>query len=206
MRNMPVAGQPPATLVLLEGPSDVAAVTTLLAAQEGAGERSAYELVDLGGVTNVGAHLRRAAHADPSPRVVGLCDAGEARVVLRALQRVGRAIAAPQELSEEAFFVCDRDLEDELIRALGPQRCLEVLEEQRLSGRFAAFSRQPAWAGRPLTARLHRFCGVASGRKILLAGAMAAALTPDQVPPPLAGLLESLQEADARAWQGDARA
>lgn len=196
---MSAACQTPATLVLLEGPSDVAAVTALLAAQAGGGERSAYELVDLGGVTNVGAHLSRAAEADPSPRVVGLCDAGEARVVLRALQRVGRAIAEPQELSEEAFFVCERDLEDELIRALGPGRCLEVLEEQGLADRFAAFGRQQAWAGRPLTERLHRFCGVASGRKILLAGAMAAALAPGQVPPPLAGLLRSLQDADARA-------
>lgn len=196
---MPVAGQTPATLVLLEGPSDVAAVTTLLAAQDGAGEPSAYELVDLGGVTNVGAHLQRAAQADPPPRVVGLCDVGEARVVLRALQRVGRTLTGPEELGEEQFFVCDRDLEDELIRALGPGRCLEVLQEQGLAGRFAAFSRQQAWAGRPLTARLHRFCGIASGRKILLAGAMAAALTPDQVPAPLAGVLRSLQEAGARA-------
>lgn len=189
----------PGTRVLLEGPSDVAAVRTLLTAREGAGEGSAYELVDLGGVTNVGAHLRRAADADPSPRVVGLCDAGEARVVLRALQRVGRTLTEPEQLGEQHFFVCDRDLEDELIRALGPHRCLSVLEEEGLAERFAAFSRQPAWVGRPLVDRLHRFCGIASGRKVLLAGAMAAACDPDAVPAPLAALLDCLDGATARA-------
>jgi len=135
----------------------------------------------------------------PAPRVVGLCDAGEARVVLRALQRVGRAVREVEDLPTEGFYVCHRDLEDELIRALGPARCLELLAEQGLAARFEAFSRQRAWAGRPLTERLHRFSGIASGRKILLAGAMAGALAPDRVPAPLAGLLRCLEEADARA-------
>ncbi|WP_237565566.1 hypothetical protein [Ornithinimicrobium cavernae] len=203
---MALDGTTDRTLVLLEGPSDVAALTALLRqAPTGPGERPAgagrpaYELVDLGGVTNVGAHLRRAREFDPAPRVLGLCDAGEVRVLLRALQRVGREVAEPQDLAAEGFFVCDRDLEDELIRALGPQRCLEVLDEQGLADRFATFSRQQAWAGRPLTERLHRFSGIASGRKILLAGAMATALEPDRVPPPLEGLLRCLLGAGARA-------
>ncbi|WP_238146607.1 hypothetical protein [Ornithinimicrobium murale] len=189
----------PATLVLLEGPSDVAAVSAVLAARGGRGEHSAYELVDLGGVTNVGAQLRRAVDARPAPRVVGLCDAGEARVVLRALQRIGRTLTQPQELPGEHFFVCDRDLEDELIRALGPDRCLEVLAEQGLAGRFAAFSRQQAWEGRPLLDRLHRFCGIASGRKVLLAGAMAGALAPGEAPAPIEQLVDCLTVADADA-------
>nr|WP_281496723.1 hypothetical protein [Ornithinimicrobium sp. F0845] len=194
---------PPQTLVLLEGPSDVAAVTALL--PRGPREtddgpvRTAYSLVDLGGVTNVGAHLLRAAAARPAPRVVGLCDAGESRVVLRALQRVGREVTEVDDLPAEGFFVCERDLEEELIRALGTTRCLEVLADQGLAARFEAFSRQRAWAGRPLTERLHRFSGIASGRKILLAGAMARALAPDRVPAPLAGLLRRLQEAGSRA-------
>lgn len=178
--------------MLLEGPSDVAAVSALLAGPAGGGEHSAYELVDLGGVTNVGAHLRRAAERDPVPPVIGLCDAGEARVVLRALQRIGRTVTEPENLAEEGFFVCDRDLEDELIRALGPQRCLDLLDQEGLGSRFAAFSRQLDWVDAPLTARLHRFCGIASGRKIRLARAMAGALRPGEVPTPLAGLIGAL--------------
>src|SRR5690606_36183480 len=86
---------------------------------------------------------------------------------------------------------------DELIRALGPARSLDLLEEVGLAPRFAAFSRQPAWEGRPLVQRLHRFCGIASGRKVMLAGVMAAALGPDQLPAPLAGLVDSLRQSMA---------
>jgi hypothetical protein len=151
----------------------------------------------MGGVTNVWAHLRRATDAQPTPSVIGLCDAGEVRVVVRALQRLGRAVAEPADLAAEHFFVCDRDLEDELIRALGPDTCLALLEEVELGARFASFSRQPAWVGRPLTERLHRFSGIASGRKVMLAGVMAAALTPDQMPVPLARLVHSLKQSMA---------
>lgn len=185
--------------MLLEGPSDVAALTVLLGEEDDRPGPSSYELVDLGGVTNVGAHLERAHRLDPVPRVAGLCDAGEAGFVVRALQRVGRDVGGPADLPGENFFVCQRDLEDELIRALGPQRSLGILEELGLAGRFAAFSQQPAWAGRPLTERLHRFSGIASGRKILLAGAMAAGLEAERVPPPLAGLVGALAESEARA-------
>ncbi|HLS45015.1 MAG TPA: hypothetical protein VK045_06235, partial [Ornithinicoccus sp.] len=139
----------------------------------------------------------RAAELRPAPRVIGLCDAGEAGVVVRALQQLGRDVEEPADLAAEHFFVCDRDLEDELIRALGPARSLDLLEEVGLAPRFAAFSRQPAWEGRPLVQRLHRFCGIASGRKVMLAGVMAAALGPDQQPPPLAGLVDSLRQSMA---------
>lgn len=190
----------PPVLVLLEGPSDVAAVTAFLGGRAGRLGHPAYEVVGLDGITNVWTHLRDASARRPAPQVLGLCDVGEARVVVRALQRVGRPVAEPEGLGAEGFFVCDRDLEDELIRALGPDRCLRVLHEQGLMSRFEAFSRQQAWAGRPLTDRLHRFCGIASGRKILLAGAMAMALGLEHAPPPLAALLERLEVATARPW------
>lgn len=185
------------TLVLLEGPSDVAAITAVLGDSLAGAGHASYALVDMGGVTNVGAHLRRAAEHRPAPRMIGLCDAGEAGVVVRALQRLGRDVEEPADLAAEHFFVCERDLEDELIRALGPDTCLGLLEEVGLAPRFASFSRQPAWQGRPLVQRLHRFCGIASGRKVMLAGVMAAALGPGQLPAPLAGLVGSLRRSMA---------
>lgn len=50
----------------------------------------------------------------------------------------------------------------------------------------------PEGRRRPLPERLHRFCGIASGRKILLAGAMATALAPGEVPPPLGRLVRQV--------------
>lgn len=203
MGDMPASEQRPSTLVLLEGPSDVAAVTGLLAhraGEVGSGPGApAYSLVDLGGVTNVGAHLQRATALSPVPRLLGLCDRGESRVVVAALRRIGRDVSEPEDLPGEGFFVCDRDLEEELIRALGPDGCLDLLEEVGLGARFAAFSRQRAWAGRPLSQRLHRFSGTTAGRKIMLAGAMAAALGPERAPGPLAALIDALQGSAATA-------
>lgn len=177
-------------LVLLEGPSDVAALTEVLARRRPQVPRSAYRLVDMGGVTNTAAHLRAAA--DLGARALGLCDAGEAWVVARALQRRGVPVAGPADLPRHGFQVCRRDLEEELIRALGVGTCLALLDDLGLGARFRTFSTQPAWLGRPVAERLHRFAGVASGRKVRLARAMAARLPPEAVPPPMAVLVDHL--------------
>jgi hypothetical protein len=122
-----------------------------------------------------------------------MCDAGEAGVVTRAL-----GLRSPRELAGHGFSVCAADLEDELIRACGPDRVLDVLDRLGLHHRFATFRNQPAWRGRPLRDQLHRFAGIASGRKALLAAALAAALEPDLVPEPLRRLLERIDEATER--------
>lgn len=180
-------------LVLLEGPSDVAALEAVLTARRPTVPGTAYRLVDMAGVTNTATHLRAAAASSPPRPVLGLCDAGEAWVVVRALQEQGLPVRGAGDLPQHGFFVCERDLEDELIRALGVEECLRLLDGMGLGHRFRSFSRQRAWSDRPVEDRLHRFAGVASGRKIRLAGAMAAALPPGRVPPPIAGLVECLE-------------
>jgi len=168
------------TVVLLEGRSDVAAVRAV-ATTVGL-PTDAYRLVDMGGVTNVHRYLDTLRDG----QVLGMCDAGEAHVVARAL-RIDES-----ELGERGFSVCDADLEDELIRACGPVVVLGVLDRLGLGARFATFRNQPAWRGRPVREQLHRFAGTTSGRKALLAGALAAELEPDQLPEPLVRLLERI--------------
>jgi len=173
-------------VVLLEGRSDLAALRAV-ATTVGL-PADAYRPVDMGGVTNVRRHLAsvRGEH------VLGMCDAGEAHVVARALG-VDEA-----ELTEHGFEVCHADLEDELIRACGPDVVLTVLDRLDLAARFATFGNQPAWRGRALPDRLHRFAGTVSGRKSLLAAALAAALEPGQIPAPLSRLLDRIAEGSAR--------
>jgi hypothetical protein len=64
-----------------------------------------------------------------------------------------------------------------------------------LQARFATFQHQQVWRGRPLPAQLHRFAGIASGRKAVFAGALAADLAPDEVPVPLRRLVARVTEA-----------
>ena len=181
------------TTVLLEGVSDVAAVRAV--ARRLDVDLSSVQLVDLGGVTNVRRVLLDIVHARPDAGFLGLCDAGEVRFVLRALDVAGLGVAHERELPSRGFFVCHADLEEELIRALGTARTVAVIEGLGLGTKLATLQQQPAWQGRPLAEQLHRFCGVASGRKELLAGALAAELKPSEVPVPLRRLVERLARA-----------
>ena len=175
-----VSGRP---IVLLEGRSDVAALRVLLART---GDPGRAELVDLGGVTNVRRVMREIGGARP---VLGLCDAGEQDVVARA---VGVAAADRAALAARGFHVCDRDLEDELIRGLSVRGCLEVLQATGARDRFATFAHQPAWRGRDVGEQLRRFIGTTSGRQEQFAAAAAQAVPIERVPPPLAALVADI--------------
>lgn len=178
--------------VLLEGASDVAAVR-VVAERTGLGlTDQGIHLVDMHGATNIRRHLLAATEAVDSPRVLGMCDLPEARFFVRALRRVGCAVAAVDELPWWGFQVCDRDLEDELMRELGEQGLRTVLDDLGLTQRFAMLTQQPAWVSESFHEQVHRFAGAASGRKELMAAAMAAALDQGALPRPLAGLVEAM--------------
>jgi hypothetical protein len=128
---------PTRVVVLLEGHSDAVAVRVLCRRAGLPVESDALVLRDMHGVTNVGRHLRE---IEPGDRVLGLCDFAERRFVARALRAGGRTVESDDDLPRWGFEVCDRDLEDELVRALGPERVLEVLRDLGELGRFAPSS------------------------------------------------------------------
>ncbi|MFJ8540646.1 TOPRIM nucleotidyl transferase/hydrolase domain-containing protein [Streptomyces sp. NPDC093586] len=172
------------TAVLLEGPSDAAAVDALTARE---GRDLAAEgicVLPMGGAMNVG---RFAALLGPSGldlRLTGLCDERERGYYVRALDR---AHAAPHDL-----FVCAADLEDELIRALGVPRVTELVEAEGDLRALQTFLRQPAQRDRTAEQRLRRFLGTKKGRKIHYGRVLVEALDPDGIPAPLAGLFAAL--------------
>ena len=187
-------------MVLLEGASDVAALRALLSDTPLDG---AVELVDMRGVTNVRCFLEDVLRGGGVARVLGLCDAAEQTYVAQALAGAGADVET-RAMADLGFHVCHADLEDELIRALGPERTVAELADLGLATRFAQFRQQPAWRGQPLADQLRRFAGVASGRKALLAEALASALSPGEAPPPLAALLTQIEVAVADEDDGPA--
>lgn len=191
MSDPPAGSTAYGPVVLLEGGSDVAAVRAA-ARVMGVGDAH-VRYVDLRGITNVRAHLDRLTREEPDSEVLGMCDAQEAHFVVRALIANGGWARAADDLPASGFFVCHADLEEELIRALGVDRAVDVLREEGLLDKLAVLQQQPAWRGRPLAEALHRFAGVASGRKEVFAGALAAALTPETVPEPLRLLVERFE-------------
>lgn len=186
-----------AVAVLVEGVSDQLAIEAL-AARRGLDLTAArVAVVSMHGVTNTGRHLR-ARGDDERPILLGLCDAGEVRVVRRALRSVGIDVgegAAP--LAEAGWYICDLDLEDELIRAIGHDGILRFIEAQGELDSFRRMQQMPDQRGRDLQQQLRRFVGTRGGRKIRYAPLLVAALDLDRTPAPLAGLLDAIVAATA---------
>jgi hypothetical protein len=179
---------PSRAVVLVEGESDRVALTTLARLRDRDLEAEGVEVVAMGGATNVHRFLGRYVGA-PHVRVAGLCDLGEQRFYARAVRRHVLGHADELDLAAHGFFVCERDLEDELIRCLGTGRVLEVVAAQGEAGALATFRQQPAQRARPLEAQLHRFLGTHSGRKAQYARALVEALPTGTAPAPLTALL-----------------
>ncbi|MEU0526171.1 TOPRIM nucleotidyl transferase/hydrolase domain-containing protein [Streptomyces niveus] len=175
---------PVRAVVLLEGPSDVAAVNALAARR---GRNLAAEgvcVLSMGGAMSVGRFVSLLGPPGLGVRLTGLCDEQERSFYDRALERAGAA--------RQGFFVCAADLEDELIRALGVGRVEELVRAEGDLRALQTFLRQPAQQGRTSQQQLRRFLGTKKGRKIQYGRVLVEALEPDQVPAPLDGLLTSL--------------
>jgi hypothetical protein len=179
------------TVVLVEGVSDQVALTALARRHGRDLTAEGVEVVAMGGATNIHRHVRAHAASGAGVRLAGLCDAAEARFYRRALAATGLHDGATT-LESLAFFVCVRDLEDELIRALGPDQAVLVVRDEGELTAFRVFQRQPAQRAKPVAQQLHRFLGTHSGRKARYARALVEALPPGVAPPPLAALLRCL--------------
>ncbi len=179
------------TAVLVEGASDREAV---LESARRAGRDFAAEAVAvlaMGGATNIVRYVERLGPAGRGIRLAGLCDAAEARYFERALEGAGLLGdgTGSTTLPEAGFFVCDADLEDELIRTLGVDEMQRFIADQGELDSFRSFQNQPAQRDRPISAQLHRFIGTRGGRKIRYAPAMVQAIDGERLPEPLRRLL-----------------
>lgn len=169
--------------ILVEGWSDQAAIDTL-AFRLGLDLRSEGVLtVPMGGITNLGAFVHELGAQGAGLALAGLCDAAEEGYVCRTLGRAGLLDDQNRTGLEAAgFFVCEADLEDELIRALGTDAVQAVLEQQGELDSFRRFQDQLAQRERDVHAQLHRFMGTRATRKIrygaLLVEALDMALAP----------------------------
>jgi hypothetical protein len=162
----------PSTVVFVEGASDRVALLRLAERHGRDLGAEGVEVVAIGGAHALGRFL-----SSVDARVVtlaGLCDAGEAREFTRALDQV---------------YVCDRDLEDELIRALGPGALERIIEEQGEMHSFRTLQKQPFQRTRTIEQQLRVFLG---NRKIRYAPLLVDALDLAKVPRPLGELLAAV--------------
>jgi hypothetical protein len=102
------------TAVLLEGLSDLAAVEALAAGRSRDLAAEGVCVVSMGGAMNVARYAELLGPSGLGLRLTGLCDEREKPFFDRGLN--------PARAPCPGIFVCTADLEDELIRALGPAR------------------------------------------------------------------------------------
>jgi hypothetical protein len=112
--------------------------------------------------------------------------------VIRALRDHGVPANGTSDLARHGFHVCQADLEDELLRALGVDSAVEVLDKLGMRRGFKQFGQQLVWRGRDRHEQLHRFAGIASGRKERVAKAWTEALPAGRVPAPLQALVQDV--------------
>ncbi|CAM5547394.1 hypothetical protein SVIOM342S_05802 [Streptomyces violaceorubidus] len=171
------------TAVLLEGPSDLAAVEALAAREDRDLTAEGVAVVSMGGAMSVGRFAGLLGPPGLGLRLTGLCDAREEPFYDRGWQRAG----APRD-----FHVCAADLEDEMIRALGTARVEEVIRAEGELRPWQTFLGQPAQHDRTRQQQLRRFLSTKKGRKIRYGGLLVEALGTGRPPAPLADLLAGL--------------
>ena len=159
-------------VIAVEGVSD-RSVLELLARRRGRDlSAEGIEIVPIGGAHAI---ARFVADLPQGTTVRGLCDENEARLFRRVLDEV---------------WVCVPDIEGELIRALGVEAVLAVLAGSGGLSSFRTFELQPAQRGRPIEAQLHRWLRSSSRRFHRYLALFVEALDLEQVPSPLAAVLD----------------
>jgi hypothetical protein len=172
-------------VVLVEGESDRAALSALAARRGRDLAAEGVEVAAMGGITNLRAHLARYGPTGLDVDLAGLCDANEEPYVRRVLAESGLG-------DLDTFHACHLDLEDELLRALGVEAALAVVEAAGELQRFRSMQRQVAQRDRPAHDQLRRFMGTKGGRKVRYASLLVAALDLDAVPEPLDRVLAAV--------------
>jgi hypothetical protein len=173
-------------VVLVEGISDQVALEALAERRGRNLDAEGISIVPIGGAQAIGNFLDRFGPNGYDVRLAGLCDAGEEGDFRRGLERAGLGSDLSRaEMEQRGFYVCDADLEDELIRSLGAPAVEQVVDAQGELRSFRTLQKQAAWHGRSTEEQLRRFMGSGGRRKIRYARLLVEALDLSRVPRPL---------------------
>ena len=188
------AGEEGKRAILVEGVSDQRAIAAL-------GRRYGRDLraegiviIAMAGATNARQFLNLLGPRGYDVPLAGLCDLGEVGLFRHGLEQTGLGSRLTRDDMEQlGFHVSVRDLEDEMIRALGVASAEAVIEAQDELRSFRSFQNQPAQRDKSTERQLWRWMG---NRKIRYAELLVDALDLGRVPRPLHGVLARFSPAD----------
>lgn len=181
------AGSSAKKVVLVEGVSDRYALEGLAQRMGRDLDAEGIVVIPTGGATNFGRFFTLLGPGGHDVELAGMCDEGEEAAFRRAIEDAGIGSGLDRAGMEAlGFFVCVSDLEDELFRALGPERFFDLIEAQGHLKRFRSFQNQPAHRHKKLDLQLWDWLGT---KKLPYAWLMVEAIPLDSVPRPLQGVL-----------------
>lgn len=184
------AGAAGSAVILVEGASDQRAIEALAARRGRDLVAEGVVIIPIAGATNIARFLEILGPAGHDVRLAGLCDEGEEREFRFALEQAGLGTGLDRESLEAlGFHVCVRDLEDEMIRAIGADEMVRLIESQGQIRRFRSFQNQPAQRHKTLEDQIWRWLG---NHKIRYAPLMVEVVGLDAMPAPLDGVLASI--------------
>ena len=116
--------------------------------------------------------------------VCGICDSDKESDWATVLLNAGMIAKADRPSMHGAgFFVCDRDLEDELVRAYGAANVVALIQEEGEGAAFVRFTGQPVHKAKSLDEQLMAF--IQKGRKVRYAPLIVERLELSKIPPSL---------------------
>ncbi|MEM9612179.1 MAG: TOPRIM nucleotidyl transferase/hydrolase domain-containing protein [Actinomycetota bacterium] len=173
-------------LILVEGVSDQVAIETAAARLGRHLDEEGVVVVPVGGFGAIAGFLREYGPGGRELDIAGLCDADAGPAIERTIEDVGlEPFTASDGLMGYGWGVCRRDLEEELIRAAGPERMIDVIEAEGELRSFQTLQKQAAWDGHPVEEQLHRFIRSRARRGTRYAALLTDAMDIDRIPAPL---------------------
>ena len=152
-------------VVLVEGASDQLALEALARRLGRALSAEGISIVPIGGTKNIGRFLDHFGPHGLVLTVAGLYDAAQEPDVRRGLERAGfESGLSRADMERLGFYACVQDLEDEMIRSLGPDAVITVVEWRGELGPFRTLQKQPEWRGRPIEQQLGASSGTSRRR------------------------------------------
>jgi hypothetical protein len=174
-------------VVLVEGISDQRAVEALAGRRGRDLDAEGVAVVPMGGAQAIGRFLEQFGPRGLDARLAGLCDAAEEGDFRRGLERAGLGSDLTRAGMEElGFYVCEEDLEHELVRSVGAEAVERIIAAEGELGSFRTFQKQPAKRQLDYEDQLWRFMW---NRKARYATLLVHALDLGRVPRPLDGVL-----------------
>jgi predicted ATP-dependent endonuclease of OLD family len=178
-------------VILVEGLSDRLALLTLARRQGRNLDAEQISIVALHGAGTIGSFLSLLGANGLKLKLCGVCDEDKESDWIKKLEQNGFGSGLTRaKLASLGFFVSVRDLEDELVKALGNAEVERVIDAQGEKATLSTFASQPDKKGKPLNEVLRLFLQ-SRDRKVRYAPLLVDALDMAKVPQVLTDVLNA---------------